>query len=400
MKNFDFKNNNLTKVIALLLVTTVAIGLVSSTAIKLAASTYYLQNKRQLKTDIPFVDEIIDAVVDNRIPFVPVDPQPSVTEPTTQAPTTQAPTTEAPTTQAPTTEAPSGEDKTDAPTEPAGDAGAGDLLGTLTGLLGGIDIGGITDTIGGLVGGITGGEGEGEGETETTTEPTTESAESIKQKQTVLSEYKDVVNYAKKVGKPSFQKVTYRTLNKGFMDSFLLHSIESAYPEYFISKENAAAAPIVVPANKATGELLINNDYYACMLANDDAAEAIESATSVKLEDGTRKIVITLKGEANPAVTAPDAKKAGSFTSSMFPVITAQDFADMVAPTLKLTSISASNVAYAGCTVELIYNPLLKRIVSITQTTNYIGEVKGTVLTCRGTVTEVSEYSNFDYGIL
>ncbi len=399
MKKIDLKGNNLTKVIAMLLVTCVTIGLVSSTSIKLAASTYYLQNKRQLKTNIPIVDKVIDAIVNNDIPFVPDAVVPPATEAPTEAPT-QAPT-EAPT-QAPETTAPSATDDTTAGTtasggDSSGDSGSGDIIGTITGLLGGIDIGGMIGDVGGMLGGLTGG---GATEETTTTEPTTESEASIEQKKEVLSEYKTVVNYAKTLGKPSFQKVTYRTLNKGFIDGIFLHSLESSYPEYFVSKENASAAPVVVPANQATTELLINNDYYACMLATADAANAIESATSVKLEDGTKKIVITLREESNPAVTVHDAKKAASYTSAMFPVITAQEFADMVSPTLKITSISSSSITYKNCTVELIYNPALNRIISIKQTTNYVSELKGQMLGFKGTVTETSEYSNFDYGII
>lgn len=405
MKKPDIKNSGLTKVVAMLLAACVVVGLVSSSAIKLAASTYYMQNSRKLKTNIPFVDSMIDAVVGDAIPddSANVTPAPETTAPpVTQAPTTEAPT-QAPETTAPETTTPATDDVTEPTT--SGDSGSssgglGDILGSLGdigGMLGGLtgslgDITGSLGDIGGIIGGTT--------EEETTTEPETDSEATIKQKKEVLSAYKDVVNYAKKVGMPAFTKVTYRTLEKGFVDGILLHSVEAAYPEYFISKENAEAAPIVVPANTATSEFLIDNESYACMLASADASAAIKSATSVKLEDGTQKIVITLRDEADPAVTAADAKKAESYTSSMFPVITAEEFEGMVAPTLKITSITSSSVTYKDCTVELIYNPLLKRIISIKQTTTYVGVVKGQLITAKGTVTEISEYKDFDYGLI
>ena len=181
-------------------------------------------------------------------------------------------------------------------------------------------------------------------------------------------------------------------------------NLQSANPEYFVSKENAEASPIVVPANTDTSELLINNESYAGMLAKADAADAIESATIVKLEDGTQTITITLREEADPSVTAPDAKDAASFTSSMFPVITGEEFGNMVSAGLSITSLSSSNVTYKDCTVELIFNPVSSRIISIKQTTSYVGSVEGQLLiapiSSKGTVTEISEYRDFDYGLL
>ena len=308
MKNLE-NNSRLKKVIALLLVTTMVVGILSSAAVKLVASTYYMQTKRKLKTNIPVVDQIIDNIVDDNNVAGPQTTAPAATAPAT----TQEITTEV-STEAPTTEAtvPSSDNTTT--TQPAGDSGSsgggiGDILGMVTGLLGGMDIGGMIGGIGDLLGGLGGGSGE---ETTESTESTTESKESIDNKKDVLNKYNTVVNYAKKIGKPAFTKVTYRTLDKG-MDAILMCNLQSANPEYFVSKENAEASPIVVPANTDTSELLINNESYAGMLAKADAADAIESATLVNLEDGTQKITITLREEADPAVTAPDAKEAASF---------------------------------------------------------------------------------------
>ena len=399
MKNLE-NNGRLKKVIALLLVTTMVVGILSSAAVKLVASTYYMQTKRKLKTNIPVVDQIIDNIVDDNNVAGPQTTAPAATAPAT----TQEITTEV-STEAPTTEAtvPSSDNTTT--TQPAGDSGSsgggiGDILGMVTGLLGGMDIGGMIGGIGDLLGGLGGGSGE---ETTESTESTTESKESIDNKKDVLNKYNTVVNYAKKIGKPAFTKVTYRTLDKG-MDAILMCNLQSANPEYFVSKENAEASPIVVPANTDTSELLINNESYAGMLANADAADAIESATIVKLEDGTQKITITLREEANPAVTAPDAKEAASFTSAMFPVVTGEEFGNMVSAGLSVASLTSSNVTYKDCTVELIYNPDTGRIISIKQTTSYVGSVEGQLLIVpvgsKGTVTEISEYRDFDYGLI
>lgn len=403
MKNID-NNGRLKKVIALLLVTTMVVGILSSAAVKLVASTYYMQTKRKLKVNNPYVQQAIDTIVGDDNIAGPDTTAPAITAPaTTEAPTTQAPSTEAPTTDATDSTEASATDTT-ATTAPAGDSGSssgGDLLGTITGLLGGFDIGGIVDMVGNIdLGGLLGGSEE---ETTETTESTTESKESIKQKKDVLKKYNSVVNYAKTVGKPAFTKVTYRTLDKG-PEAILLSKVQAANPEYFISKDNAEASPIVVPANTATSEFLIDNEKYAGMLATADAADAIESATSVKLEDGSQKITITLREEVSPAVTAADAKEAASFTSAMFPVITGEDFSEMAKKDLTLASVSSASVTYKNCTVELIFNPALNRIISIKQTTSYVASVDGQFvfapITSKGTVTEISEYRDFDYGLL
>lgn len=397
MKGLDVSNSRLKKVIATVLATIIVVGIVSSSAIKLVAATYYMQTKRKLTTNSAIVNKVIDAVVGDDNVAGPVTTEPDTTAPATTVPaTTEAPTT---TTEAPTepetSEAPAGDESTTAATTAAGSSGgASDIIGTITGLLGGIDIGGMVGGLGDLIGGVT------TPESTTTTESTTESAESITQKKDVLTKYNVVVQYAKKIGKPAFTKVTYRTFDKGFTDALLFHSVQSANPDYFVSKENAEAAPVVVAGGTATTELLINNENYAGMLATADAADAIKSATSVKLEDGTQKITITLRDEVDPAVTAPDAKKAASFTSAMFPVISSDDFANMVRAGLKIATISSSSITYKDCTVELIFNPVLNRIVSIKQTTTYVGSVKASILSAKGTVTEVSEYRDFDYGIL
>ena len=396
MKNIE-NNGRLKKVIALLMVTTMVVGILSSAAVKLVASTYYMQNKRKLKVSNPVIQQAIDNIVNDDNIAGPQTTAPAVTAPaTTQAPTTQ-PSTEAPTTAEPSTEAPS--ETTTTTTAPAGDSGSGDILGGLMDMLGGIDIGGMLGGIGDLLGGL--GGSTGEEETTETTESTTESEESIKNKKDVLAKYNDVVNYAKKIGKPAFTKVTYRTLDKN-MDAILMCNLEASNPEYFVSAENAT--PVVVPANTDTSEFLINNESYAGMLAKADAADAIESATLVKLEDGTQKITITLREEADPAVTAPDAKEAASFTSAMFPVITGEEFGNMVSAGLSIASLSSSNVTYKNCTVELIYNPVSGRIVSLKQTTSYVGSVEAQLLVLpvgsKGTVTEVSEYKDFDYGLI
>ena len=183
-----------------------------------------------------------------------------------------------------------------------------------------------------------------------------------------------------------------------------LKNVESAYPQYFISKDEAKEAPVLITSDNVGKEFLINHRYYAGMLSNADVKSAVESATNVKLEDGTRKITIVLKDEVDPANTATDSDTAASYTASMFPVLSINKIIKSVNATVgsNFDKVSSGSVTYSGCTVELIYNPKTNHIISIKQSVNYSGELKGDnflsgILTNKGSVSETYEYTDFSY---
>lgn len=374
MKLSNLNNGSVKKVVALLLLVSICVGLVSSTAIKLASASYYLQAKRnQASTGNSKVEEFINNVVDNFVDnsgSQTVTPPPATQTPVTQAPVTQAPTTKAPETEAPSTTAPeTSEVETDAET----------TAPTSENITEGTTVPPTT-----------------EAPTTTTTEPETDSPETIKLKKSILSEYKSVVNSSKKTLKPSIVKTSYRSINKSLITGLHLFNIETAYPEYFVSKENAV--PVNITNDNIASEFCISSKKYACMLASEDASEAIKSATSVKLKDGTKKITIVLRDEVNPAPLEEGATKATSFTSAMFPVISSEVALQKVNDSTSLLDATSADLTYTDCTVEVIYKPATKKIVSLTQTVTYTGEFKGQlILTSTGTVTEVYEYTDFDY---
>ncbi len=402
----DNKTNTtqLQKVIALMLAVCIGIGLLSSTAIRLVATTYYAQNQRKLVTGVPVVDKIIDAVTGG-------DSGNSSATPSTTAPSTTSPSTTAPSTTAPTTK----------PADDAGDSGddgGTDILGTIMDLLGSLG------SIGDMFGSSSGGEDTPDSsDTPATPDSThildTDSAQTIQHRANILNKYNIMVN-ATKVAGVSCTSVTYRSIEKDIFTGTLLHNIEKTFPDYFISKDNSAKAPIIIDfkpvAAPEEGKLpvknyfLINNNSYASMLKSDEATvkEAISRATDVEIEGGLRKLTIILKDQKNPAVTEQTATEAASFTSAMFPVISADVLKEKVNSSLLASEISEANVTYTGCTVEVIYNPAFSgvipgfnslpgKIVSITQTTRYTGEFKGKLITSSGTVTEITEYTDFVY---
>ena len=281
---------------------------------------------------------------------------------TTAAPTTQAPATEAPTsapTEKPTEGTSSDAPATEAPTQP------------------------------------------------TTTEPLTDSPQMIKEKKAVLNTYKKVVNTANAL-KPGFTKVQYRTMETDDTLGLVLGSVEKNYPGYFVSQDAAESAPIVAGKFSDMTLFLLENEDYACLLADKNASEAIRKVEKVEQSDGSVKITIVLRDEENPAITAPDSKTPASFTSSMFPVVDKEDVKEkLVARQSGLTTIKDVNLLYHDCTLEIVYMPITGRIVSVTQTAQYdcvvtydlgiFGFAISADKTATGTVTDTAVYSDFVY---
>lgn len=360
MKNFDLKDKKkLTALLAMLLTVCVVIGLLSSTTIKLASATLLMKNSK-LK-NIPIIGDIISDVVDQPIQSVD-DPTPAPapsaqtnsvtpTSPATTKPT-EAPSTEAPTAQEPTS---AKEEETKAPeTKPA------------------------------------------ETKPAETKASETEAGQSVEEKQAILKSYKDVVGRAKVKGRqPSFAKATYRSLKWDFFGGLFYKDVAGDHADYFVSEEAAKASPVVVPAKTVSDKLCIENADSACLVnANDTALvdKAVKSASKETLKDGTVKIVINFNEEENPT-PLKSGKTNGSFTSTMFPVLTGEQ----VRVAMNNKGVEQVDLTYKNCSVELVYKPATGQIISLKQTTGYVADVKNGYIPASGTVTEVSEYYNFVY---
>ncbi len=356
MKNIDLKaNKRFTTVLAMILATCVVIGLLSSTAIKLASATLLLKNSK-IK-EIPIIGDFLDDVVDqpaqptpSPAPSTPSNSgssnTPATTKPT-EAPTTQAPATQAPTTQAPATQAPTEAEKeeTKAPETQASE---------------------------------------------------TEAGQTVAEKQAILKSYKDVVARGKLKGaQPSFTKATYRSLKWDFLGNVFYKDVAGKNPDYFVSEGDAKANAVVVPGKVVSNALLIENNYSACLLNANNADlvdEAIKSASKETLDNGTVKIVIVLNDETNPK-PLESGKASEGFTATMFPVLTGEQ----VRVAMDKDGVEKVDLTYTDCTVELIYKPATGEIVSLKQTTKYVMDVENGYLPVSGTVTDVSEYYNFVY---
>lgn len=366
MKNNN-PNSKVTALLALGLATCVVIGLVSSTAMKLASATFVMKNSKR-PTKNPVV-ELFEEAIDTIIPDTTSSTTPpadtsssssgsssSATETTTES--TTAATTESTTkaeTKAPETEketeAPKQEEETKAP------------------------------------------ETEAPEKEEETTNPVV----IAKQNQAVVKLYKDVLTRAKLAGKqPSFTKVTYRSLERAIWGSWRYKDVEERNANYFVAQEIAKENPLVVPKATATTALAINNLSSACLLdvtKLDVVTEAVKSASKEVRKDGTVKLVIVLNDEENPTPIKPTDKTASSFTSAMFPVVTAAQ----VMKAVDDNKVESVNLVYSDCTVELVYRPSNGQIVSMKQVVKYEAAVEQGFITAKGTVTEVSDYTNFVY---
>ena len=367
------KNNKATALLALALVTCIVIGLVSSTAMKLASATFFMKNSKQ-PTKNPVV-ELLEDAIDTIVPDSSSDSTPpsdtgnsssgssssSSDSSSSSSGSTDTPTTEQ-STEAPTeteTKAPETEKETEAPeTEEETKAPATEAP-----------------------------------QTEITTDP----AAVAKKNQSVVKTYKDILTRAKLLGKePSFTKATYRSLERAFWGSWRYKDVEANNANYFVSEESAKANPLVVPKATNTGALAIDNKLSGCLLdvTNlDFVSKAIKSASKETLKDGTVKLVIVLNDEENPAPIKNSDKTSASYTSAMFPVVTA----DQVTTAIDDNKIESVNLTYKDCTVELVYRPSNGQIISMKQIVKYEAAVEQGFITAKGTVTEVSEYYNFIY---
>ncbi len=339
MKNTDPKaNGRLSNVLALVLVTSVVIGLLTSTAGKLAVATYLMKtSQKKITTN----NTGFNNFVNNLIGETPA-PAPSTTAPTTAAPSTTAPTTAAPSTTESTTaatDAPTQAPTTAAPTEPA--------------------------------------QGE----------------QTLAEKQEMLKSYTDAVSVVKSSAF-TCTKTTSRTLEMPFLTSFfsfILGDLESANSDYFTTTTQQI---------KDGNGLCIANDAAACLIdANNKkiVEQAIKQTSKEELPDNQIKVIIDFNDEANPAPIKSTDKAATSFTAAAFPVVTANEFRGMVDKAHSGTKAELVNLNYTGCQIEVVYNPANGEISYIKQTSKYVASVEDGYVKSEFTVTEVSEYTDFKY---
>ena len=95
--------------------------------------------------------------------------------------------------------------------------------------------------------------------------------------------------------------------------------------------------------------------------------EAVKSASKEVLKDGTVKLVIVLNDEENPTPIKATDKVAASYTSAMFPVVTAAQVRNAIDD----DNIESVNLVYSDCSVELVYRPTNGQIVSMKQVVKY-----------------------------
>ncbi len=340
MKKNDKKSNQrLRSVILLLLVTGVVIGLVSSTAIKLASATYLMQKTKKPIIKVPqIIEEIINTVTPTPStpskPSTPAPQAPVTKAPTTKAPTTQAPTTQAPTTQAPVTQAPT----TQAPTAPP-----------------------------------------------VTVDPDA----GIKKDQANFNSYKTVVEKAK-MGEYKYTKTTNRTISMSFFQSLMVSGAE----DIVINDVKYFNNPVTVNGVSNIDKDFIINNEKACLL---DAADlqatsaAISSTEKEVLKDGSVKLTIVFNDESNPKPLRYEDTETEGFINAVVPVVSAEQVRCHADDQLG-TDIETISLTYTGCSVELVYNPTTGEIISLNQVIRYNVEGKDGYKNVGATITETNSY--------
>lgn len=247
--------------------------------------------------------------------------------------------------------------------------------------------------------------------TQKPTEPATDSPEVKKEKALILGEYKTIVN-ANNALAYGFTKSQYRTLEKtNYTSIFLASRFESKCPDYIIPESSPKVTAVAAGNVKNMVDFCIPYESAACFADTSKASEMLKSATKTTDEDGVVTITLVLRDETDPVVKDEETGKPASYTSSMFDIITKEEFTEM-ANKASLFETTDIGMTYSDCTVVLKYKPLKLtqkyEIVSLTQTVNYTASVSDGIvdgwnsvlgsfvpLSKGVTVTEVTEYSSF-----
>lgn len=415
MKKIDLKpgNKKLTSILVIMLATCFVIGLLSSTAIKLASASLYMRNSK-LKINNSTIADIAD---DLGLPVEPVKPSGDDND-NGNSDATDKPVVDDTKGDGDKNETPADDktdDKTDVDTDTdapsddnsGSDGGASDNSGDSdsSGDSGDTDSdseekpsgsgdsedkgdsgdssgGSILDSVMGIIGSLGIGGSGGNDDAEEEQEPGSTKVDISKKD--ALKTYSSIVNKAK-IKMPGFVKTTTRSAD------FIATLVVNQNPDYFV--ENQA---VEVKGKKANTDLCIdNNKLSACLLTGADAA-AVKSASKEVLANGNVKLVITLNDETNPVPLKANAVKSESYTSAMFSVTTADKVKAMVDGALN-SDVKDTSLTYKDCTVTLVYNPKTGAIVSLRQTTSYVASMKTSILPFEFTVNEVVDYTNFKY---
>ncbi len=420
MKKTEVKGNaKVTSVIALILATSVVIGILSSSAMKLVASTYLMQVSKNV-SNVSFNEDSLEDKEEDEKKDEPTD--------NTPAPDTQAPDADVP--------ADPG-DSGDSGDSGSSGGGIGDIIGGLIGSLGDLDLGGLLDDLRGMLDGIVPDGGDDEPETpdepSTPDEPTDSEVAELEANQAALKSYNDVLTRNKASGhRPGFRKTTVRTLSKDFFASLWFSSVEEkeAIVKYL------EGSLVEVSKGTLSADLCINNEKYASVLDHNDAAavgEAVKSSQKIEVTMGLVKhkesgaivhaydinkatgeisyaegykaedyvkyaeydavrVIINFNDEVNPQPLDENGK-TDSFIASVFPVVTAEE----ARAAIGAGGVTDVTVTYKDCAVDMYYDSTNGNIILLNQYINYDVAVKDGIVVSTGTVSEVNVYDMFKY---
>ena len=365
------KTENLKSVIVLLIATGIAIGLLSSTAVKLASATSLLKQTNSLSSVKLAGDE-------------------ETSEETTEETTGEATddTTAKPGSGEVTSpvggsgdsgSGDSGSGNSGSGNSGSGDSGSGDsgsgdsgsgggILDTITGLLGGLGGGIELPDLGGLLGG-------GSEEPEETPEAPVDNTAEYK---SVMASYKAVVDMVKLSSK-SYTKTTSRSISWNILNDLFIGKAKDITVDdvkYFSDGIESDGKANEDPS------FILNNKFACALNVTDDGVidEAVKSAQKTTLDDGKTKIVIEFNDSS-----------ADGFIKDVLPVLTADQVKALFNAGIS-AGLTDVEVTYTGCSIELVYDAYTGEIVSLTQYIQYNVDASG-AKSFSTTITETNVYT-------
>lgn len=186
----------------------------------------------------------------------------------------------------------------------------------------------------------------------------------------ILALYTSVMNKAKSE-KPAYTKMEYQEITEKNFDQAAVNIALSLASRFMTTKEKAESDPEIHEKGADTTYFPLYEGSAGCLLAPEDAEEAIQTAACRELSDGNYEIVITLNPETDPEPFV-------SYHGQMFSPIS-KKVIDTEIEKLRVVKPEYYSIYYHDCTATLVLNPHTQEIVSLRQMTYVQITAKGAI---------------------
>lgn len=186
----------------------------------------------------------------------------------------------------------------------------------------------------------------------------------------ILALYTETLNKAKSE-KPAYKKVEFQEITEKNFDGKAVNTVLSLASKFMITEEKAKKNPEIHEKGADVTYFPVYEGSAGCLIAPENAEDAIESASCKQLGDGNYELVITLKEETDP-------EPLESYHGQMFSPLS-RKVIDTELNNLKVVKTEYYSILYHDCTATLVVNPETLEIVSLKQRMYCLITAKGEI---------------------